>query len=92
MVEISKYSGLMGTFFRGSNSAIFHFPSQSDQLLKERICSPWSKFFALRIDSILEGFYYPEKQTEVITLYTSVRKNMAVYPFTLSKMVYIYYN
>ena len=31
-----------------------------DQLLKVRICSPWSKFFSLRVNPILnEGFLGP---------------------------------
>ena len=46
-----------GYIFRGSNSAIFIFASflNGGQLLKERICSYRSKFFPLRVDTILEG-------------------------------------
>ena len=32
------------------------------QLLKERICSWRSKFFPLRVDSILKSYAHPEKQ------------------------------
>ena len=52
-------------YIRGSNSAIFIFVSllNGDQHLKERICSFWSKFFPLKVDSILEELNHPEKQT-----------------------------
>ena len=35
------------------------------QLLKKRICSPWSKLFPLRVDPILKGLHFPGKQTEL---------------------------
>ena len=33
------------------------------QLLKERICSHWSKFFHLRVDLISKGLLHREKHT-----------------------------
>ena len=49
---IAKFSQVKGYAFRGSNSAVFIFVFLINlgQLLKERICSIWSKFFSLRED------------------------------------------
>ena len=53
--------------FRANNSAIFIFvsPLNRGQLLQERICSSWSKFFLLRVDPFLEPFHHPRIQTGV---------------------------
>ena len=50
---------LNGYTFRGSNSAIFIFASilNGSQLLKERICSTWSKFFLLKVDPLWKAFF-----------------------------------
>ena len=47
--------------FRGYNSASFLFAIllNGNQILKERICSSRSKFFPLRVDSLLEGLHPP---------------------------------
>ena len=49
----------------GEATLIFIFASYLIRglLLKERICSPRSKFFPLRADPILKGLHCPEKQT-----------------------------
>ena len=54
-----------GYTFRGSNYVIFIFASHliRDQLLKKRICSHGSKFFPLRVDSILGKLRPPDEQT-----------------------------
>lgn len=52
--------------FRGSNCVIVVFASivNEGQFLQKRICSPWSKFFPLRTDSISERFPCTEKLTK----------------------------
>ena len=54
-----------GYTFRGSNSDILIVASLPGgaQLLKQRICSSRSKFFPLRVESILELPHSPGKQT-----------------------------
>ena len=49
-----------GFTFRGKHCVIFILPplSMGGQLLKERICSYWSKFFPVRLDAILDGFVF----------------------------------
>ena len=51
--------------FRGGNSVIYKFPSlfKRGLLLKERICSSWSKFFPLIVNPSLEGLCQLGKQT-----------------------------
>ena len=77
-----------GYTFRGSNSVIFIVASHINwgHLLKERICSHWSKFFPLRVDPILERLHPACKQTgslkNCLPLKTC-RKKMEVYPYTL---------
>ena len=58
-------SEVNGYTFRGSNSVIFIFASHMNwgHLIKERICSRWSKFFPLRVDPILERLCPLGKQT-----------------------------
>ena len=73
--------------FRRRNSVIFIVASNVNwgHLIKERICSHWSKFFALRVDPILGRL--SGKQTgshENCLPLKTWRKKMAVYPFTLS--------
>ena len=54
-----------GYTFRGSNSVSLVVASHTNwgHLIKERICSHWSKFFPLRVDPILGRLYPPGKQT-----------------------------
>ena len=79
-----------GYTFRGSNSFIlFFFASHlfRGQHLKERICSPRSKFFPLRVDPILKGLHCPGKQTGSHKSRLPLqkwRKKMEVYPYTLT--------
>ena len=57
-----------------------------DQLLKERICSLWSKFFSLRVDLILKDLWCPKKQTgkhKSCSPWYEWQKNMEVFPYTL---------
>lgn len=51
--------------YRWSNSFHFHFhrPSNCGQILKERICFFWSKFFPFKLDPVMKGLYYPRKET-----------------------------
>ena len=50
--------------FRGNNFvSFFYLFLKQDQLPRERICSCRSKFFPLRVDPFLVGFYQPEKPT-----------------------------
>ena len=55
----------MGTLSGEATLSFFSvaFPANCGQLLKERICSHWSKFFPLRVDSILGRLHLPGKQT-----------------------------
>ena len=55
-----------GYTFRESNASILIFASVINevQLLKKRICSCRSKFFPLRVETILEGLNCIRKQTE----------------------------
>ena len=55
-IKVNRY------IFIGCSSASFIFVSL-DQLLKERICSFWSKFFLLRVDPTLERLCCQVKQT-----------------------------
>ena len=52
--------------FRKSNSVVFiiAYHINGGHLIKERICSCWSKFFSLREDPILGRLCPPDKQTE----------------------------
>ena len=68
--------------FRGSIFAIANFAYflNRSQLLKERICSSWSKFFPLRVpvDSCLERVLLSRlaKSQKVIHLCENVRKQI----------------
>ena len=73
----------------GSNSAIIIFASllNRDQLLRERICSWWSKFFPLRVDPIFKGLHCPEKQKGNFKSNSPLykwQKNTEIYPCTLN--------
>ena len=58
-------SKVIGYTYNGGNSTILLLASLLDggQLLKERICSCWSKFFPVRVDPVLEGRHCLGKQT-----------------------------
>ena len=71
-VQIANESGRLSgqalfalEHFRGSNSFFFisAFHLIRSLLLKKRICSPRSKLFPLRVESISEGFRYPGRET-----------------------------
>ena len=66
-----------GYTFKGSNCYIFIFASllNTGQLLKERICSPRSKFFPLRVDHILEGLGRASSSRE------AEKKSQKLFPF-----------
>ena len=74
--------------FRGSNSTIFCYVSllNEAQLLKERICSPWSKFFSLRVGAIWKDYTVNGAYRKTQKLFPMVKianKKMKVYPLTL---------
>ena len=62
---------------RGSSCAIFPLLN-GDQLLKERICSLWSKFFPLRVDPILKRTSFASKQTGCHRSFSPSRKWLIV--------------
>ena len=53
---------------------IFSFLFNKTQLLKERVCSSWSKFFPLRVDSILDGHSCPGAQIGSHKSFSFVKK------------------
>ena len=57
-LKVNRYT------FRGNNSIIFIAASHINwgHLIKERICSHWSKFILLRENPILERRHPPDKQ------------------------------
>ena len=72
--------------YTGESTTIFNSASLLNevQLLKDRICSPRSKFYSFRVDPLLEGVCLLGK--EAVKKVVSLSKNWwdnKVYPYTL---------
>ena len=66
LMRVSVLNLKTGTFpWEATLPFHFYFPSQKGQLLKDRICSHRSKFFLLRVDSVLEGLNCPGSETKL---------------------------
>ena len=80
--------------FRESISAIFVFASflYRGQLLKEIICSLWSKFFPLKVDLILGELRCPGRQTVSHKSYSPLKRaeNMMVFSYNLFYLQQLY--
>ena len=66
--------------------SLFFFLILKGQLLKKRICSAWSKFFTLRVDTYFRVHRYhgSKKKISIVSLSSNGGK-MAGYPFILSR-------